>query len=233
MGVLERQIRQDVILDAAAKVFFSVGFGSAKMSDVAKKAKLSKGLVYHYYDSKENLYMAVVYNACKLNVQFFNQALQRKQDGSALDKILFFIESYFEFSKQYPFFQEAISTFLSVMNPSKKQVSGVDLSKKFMESPYFTKIVGLQTQPLSILLQLFEEGKKDGSIKTKLSPIYLYMTIWSAMIGFEKLSIKQNTTLNENEFYSFFGLNNQQWESTILDIARTVLVTEGNELDKK
>ncbi len=131
MGVLERQIRQEVILDAAARVFFSVGFGSAKMSDVAKKAKLSKGLVYHYYDSKENLYMAVVYNACKLNVQFFNEALRNKPEGLALDKILYFIERYFEFSKQYPFFQEAISTFLSVMNPSKKQVSGVDLSKEF------------------------------------------------------------------------------------------------------
>jgi len=59
------------------------------------------------------------------------------------------------------------------------------------------------------------------------------MTIWSAMIGFEKLSIKQNTTLNENEFYSFFGLNNQIWEATIIDIARTVLVSEGNTMESK
>ena len=225
MGILERQLRQEGILDAAAKVFFSLGFGNTKMLDIAKKARLSKGLVYFYYKSKEDLYMAVVYNACKLNIEFYEKTLAKKKDGTALDKLLFLVRSYFSFGKEYPFFQEAISTYLSIMNPSKKIASGVDISDKLRESPHFEKINNLQMQPLNILLNLFEEGKKDGSIKTNLDPVFLYMTIWSLMIGYEKLSSDYHEKNVTNMHSSFYNLDNQKWRDTITDLVKIALTT--------
>ena len=43
------------ILDAAVKVFARQGFHSARVSDVADEAGVAYGLVYHYFDSKDQM----------------------------------------------------------------------------------------------------------------------------------------------------------------------------------
>jgi TetR/AcrR family transcriptional regulator, fatty acid metabolism regulator protein len=43
------------ILDAAIRVFARQGFHSARVSDVAAEAGVAYGLVYHYFDSKDQM----------------------------------------------------------------------------------------------------------------------------------------------------------------------------------
>ena len=43
------------ILDAAIKVFARQGFHSTRVSDIADEAGVAYGLVYHYFDSKEEV----------------------------------------------------------------------------------------------------------------------------------------------------------------------------------
>ncbi len=43
------------ILDAAIRVFARQGFHSARVSDIAAEAGVAYGLVYHYFDSKEQM----------------------------------------------------------------------------------------------------------------------------------------------------------------------------------
>ena len=43
------------ILDAAIRVFARQGFHSARVSDIAAEAGVAYGLVYHYFDSKEEV----------------------------------------------------------------------------------------------------------------------------------------------------------------------------------
>lgn len=50
-----RQERKNAILDAAVHVFAEEGFHSATMAMVAKKAGISKGLIYNYFQNKEEL----------------------------------------------------------------------------------------------------------------------------------------------------------------------------------
>jgi AcrR family transcriptional regulator len=54
------EARPDEILDAALNVFTEKGFSAARVEDVAAEAKLSKGAVYLYFDSKEALFEALV-----------------------------------------------------------------------------------------------------------------------------------------------------------------------------
>ena len=54
------EARPDEILDAALAVFSEKGFAAARMEDVAKRAGLSKGAVYLYFDSKEAVFEALV-----------------------------------------------------------------------------------------------------------------------------------------------------------------------------
>jgi AcrR family transcriptional regulator len=47
--------KRRAILDAAIRVFARQGFHSARVSDVAQEAGVAYGLVYHYFDSKDQM----------------------------------------------------------------------------------------------------------------------------------------------------------------------------------
>ncbi len=51
--------RRAQLLEAAQRVFANKGFHAANVADVAAAAGVSQGTVYHYFDSKEDLLMAV------------------------------------------------------------------------------------------------------------------------------------------------------------------------------
>jgi len=51
---------RDRILEAARQVFFRDGFMAANLDEVARRAGLAKGTLYRYFDSKADLYVAVL-----------------------------------------------------------------------------------------------------------------------------------------------------------------------------
>jgi len=55
--------RPDEVLDAALAVFVDKGFSAAKVEDIARRAGVSKGLVYLYFSSKEALLEGIVQRA--------------------------------------------------------------------------------------------------------------------------------------------------------------------------
>ena len=59
-NVLIREERKTQILDAALHVFAEEGYHSASVSKVAERASISKGLMYNYFYSKEEVLRALV-----------------------------------------------------------------------------------------------------------------------------------------------------------------------------
>jgi AcrR family transcriptional regulator len=55
-----REERKHQILEAALHVFAKDGYQGASMAAVAKKAKVSKGLIYNYFNSKEEILISLV-----------------------------------------------------------------------------------------------------------------------------------------------------------------------------
>lgn len=55
-----REEKTQLILDAALELFASKGFESASISEVAKKAGVSKGLIYNYFESKDEILKSLV-----------------------------------------------------------------------------------------------------------------------------------------------------------------------------
>ncbi len=47
--------RRRQILDAAVRVFARQGFNACRVSDIAREANVAYGLVYHYFDSKDQV----------------------------------------------------------------------------------------------------------------------------------------------------------------------------------
>jgi AcrR family transcriptional regulator len=52
------------IMDGAREVFLAQGFDAASMGEIARKAGVSKGTLYVYFDSKEQLFEAIAHEAC-------------------------------------------------------------------------------------------------------------------------------------------------------------------------
>lgn len=57
-----RELSRKKILDAALKLFATRGFDGTSISAVAKEAGVAKGLIYNYFESKEELVHQIVLN---------------------------------------------------------------------------------------------------------------------------------------------------------------------------
>lgn len=58
-----RDERREQIMAIALSLFATRGLGSTKISDIARGASISQGLLYHYFDSKEAIYVALIREA--------------------------------------------------------------------------------------------------------------------------------------------------------------------------
>jgi AcrR family transcriptional regulator len=56
----ERENRKSVILKAARRLFFEKGFKTVTVESIAKRAELSKGSIYLYFNSKEEIYTQIL-----------------------------------------------------------------------------------------------------------------------------------------------------------------------------
>src|SRR5215510_8388496 len=55
-----KDARPQEILEAALSVFAEKGFAAARMDDIAVRARVSKGTIYLYFESKEAVFRALV-----------------------------------------------------------------------------------------------------------------------------------------------------------------------------
>ena len=89
--------KRRAILDAAIRVFARQGFHNARVSDVAAEAGVAYGLVYHYFDSKEEILNTLFTERWQLMLDAI-VSIDERQDVAARDKLYmvasFIIDSY-------------------------------------------------------------------------------------------------------------------------------------------
>ena len=64
-------VRREAILHAAAEVFAHAGFAATSVEDIAAAAGITKLIVYRHFDSKENLYRAVLERVFQRQAELF------------------------------------------------------------------------------------------------------------------------------------------------------------------
>lgn len=91
----EREQRRNAILNAARKLFLEKGFKHVTVENIARKAELSKGSVYLYFSSKEEIYTQILLN----DIDKFNRkSSQIFQNGKpAADLVMDFACIYVDF----------------------------------------------------------------------------------------------------------------------------------------
>lgn len=75
--------RPGEIVEAALQLFVEHGFAATRLEDVARRAGVSKGTVYLYFDSKETLFEAVVREVVIPQVERSEMLAQKHQGSQA------------------------------------------------------------------------------------------------------------------------------------------------------
>src|SRR4051812_22531524 len=68
-GLAEDSAKRRQILEGARAVFLAQGFDAASMNDIARKAGVSKGTLYVYFKSKEELFEAITEQQCRVQAE--------------------------------------------------------------------------------------------------------------------------------------------------------------------
>jgi len=89
-----KQERRKQILDAAEKVFTQRGFSKARMDDIVAESGLSKGALYWYYKSKDEIILALM-------DRFFAGEMQAEEElisteGDARQQLEVFFDAAFK-----------------------------------------------------------------------------------------------------------------------------------------
>jgi len=85
-----RSTSKQKIMDVTLELFANEGYYQTSISTIAKRAGISKGLMYNYFDSKDELLKAIVFNGMDSLIQFFDT----NQDGILTrDELLGFISN--------------------------------------------------------------------------------------------------------------------------------------------
>ena len=137
--------KEEIILEAANKIFLKYGYQKTSMDDIAKEAMIGKGTIYYYFNSKEDIFVALLRKADH------DKSLKKK-----IDMAKTFEEKYQIFMiEPFNIFVKHSKLIVQVMND---------------ESPSFLKkIVDFKQESLefkkSCLLEIFMFGKANNQIK--------------------------------------------------------------------
>lgn len=96
------------IKQAALELFAHQGYHSTSISNIAKEAGISKGLMYNYFESKEALLISIIEEAVNMGDQLIRDA--HAYEGSPFEKLEFLTQRTMEFvQKNYHYWKLLLS----------------------------------------------------------------------------------------------------------------------------
>ncbi len=140
--------RKQQILDAAAIVFSQQGFASARMDDIVKQSGLSKGALYWYFKSKDDIIIALMHRFFGQDMDEMNHLVQSEKPVREI--MLMYVE---RLTRTY---QEVISL-LPLMYEYYALATRDDDKRVFFQN-YFQ-------QYRDVIHRLIERGIADGEFK--------------------------------------------------------------------
>ncbi|TGA96653.1 TetR/AcrR family transcriptional regulator [Sporolactobacillus shoreae] len=134
--------KESAILTAAIHEFAEKGFEQASTNQIAKDAGVSKGLVFHYYESKEKLFEESVIYAINFSMEELNYN-DWNFKGNVIEKFKKYCEQEIQFCKNYPdLYQLVLAAFT---RPPKELTDKIVHLFQKMESlvpEFFQKMIG-------------------------------------------------------------------------------------------
>jgi TetR/AcrR family transcriptional regulator, fatty acid metabolism regulator protein len=167
--------KKELILRAAARVFYEKGFPQGTIVDIAKEAGIAYGLPYTYFKSKEDILFQLFRNHWQ---SFANSAVAISKEHIPADlklqKIVkFFIAEY----ERDPILMEVLVLYI------------------VPHSPFSDRNRAAVLQAFRLIAEVIKEGQKDGlfnrSINPQIAAQGIYGSVIQILVGWIKGFIPQ------------------------------------------
>jgi TetR/AcrR family transcriptional regulator len=152
----------DRILQAALQEFANKGIDGARVDKIARVSGANKNMIYHYFKSKENLFMAVLESVYE-NVRSRQQdlSLRHLDPISAMRRL---VEHTADIWIEVPEFNRLLAS------ENLHHAKHVRRSKK-IQSMYLPLI--------DTMKDVLDRGVKDGVFRNDIDPVDLYISVTS------------------------------------------------------
>jgi len=159
---------REKILTTARRLFAGRGYFNCKISDIAREAGMSQGILYWYFASKEELLKSVLADGFETLGQLTESAASRS--GTSREKLTALLDDYIAFGRQKG---EFTAVFISIMGHG-----GLPLLAKL---GFDTTQIGMHYhQALSTILA---QGQAEGVVLADIDPNLLAMFFFSLFNG--------------------------------------------------
>jgi len=180
----EKERRRAEILDATEAVAAEVGWDAMTMDQVARKARLSRALLYVYFKDKQDLLFGICERALATLTQRFAEAVARQKRG--LDQLVAIGRAYIAFSQEFPVYFEVVARCeLLTPNPDANTNEGAATSRG--------------DQARGLMVNAIKIGMADGSIRPDAGdPNVVSNTLWAFTHGvLQFAATKANVLLHD------------------------------------
>jgi TetR/AcrR family transcriptional regulator len=171
MGIQERKEREkghrkEEIVDAAQRLFLEKGLMATTMDEIAEAAELSKGTIYLYYKSKEDLFLAVIMRGMQTLYEMFDARIKTETD--VVKALAALQETYLAFFHKHRSYFRMLH-FLQAPQ-FHKQVS--DEMKR--------ETVFVNQKIWNVAIAIIERGIKEGILIPNLNAVEIAIIFWSS-----------------------------------------------------
>jgi AcrR family transcriptional regulator len=157
--VTESTSTQDLILDAAERLFARHGFTATTIKQIGKEAAVNPALLYYYYDSKETLYRAMLQRILAQLLARGTDAIERA--ATPTDRIRAFIRAQAKLLGEHPHFPQLLVREL------------VDHQAAHAEQAITTTAAAAFKR----LCEVIEAGQREGAFRKTLDPRFTAISV--------------------------------------------------------
>ncbi len=174
--------KQEIIVDAALEVFRDKGYANTRMADIARRAGVSYGLVYHYFASKEVLFDVIVEGWWGRLYQMLKD--EKMSDTGCREKLEHIIRFFLDMYAEKP---NLVSIFITEVSRSSVYHTAKGLAK-------FRSF-------FSLTEEIMVEGQKKGFLRSDIAPHYLTYIFLGAVEAFISVMVlgKEEITRERKE----------------------------------
>lgn len=136
-------MKKDDILKAGLAEFSQHSYAQASINEIIKKSNTSKGTFYHYFDSKEALYLALIQEVVDKKMQFLTDEIQQSEattkNPSVFGVLRMQIQSSMQFAMHYPDYARFSTRIANEQDEAIKEKAQSIIGKKAGE--YFDQLI--------------------------------------------------------------------------------------------
>lgn len=177
----QKEQRYQLIIIKALELFVKKGYRETKVSDIAKAANMSTGLMFHYFESKEQLYEQLV----KMGLEG-TKSPSKMQYNTPVEYFSKFLDELFAYTKQQPWV-----VWMFVLMFQARRGDGV---------PEHIREIAMQVNQVEESARIIEKGQVQGVFREG-DPYALSFAFWGSVQGImEQLATTPDMPMPKTEW---------------------------------